>query len=141
MSVSASPTITAQSDRRFIRRVFAVGTVLLLAQMAFSGVLLVVRPNPVMIVVRHLGYPDYFPLALGVAKLLGFLVLALPAPRRLKEWAYAGATFDLLAAAVSHFAAHDALSDRLGPLVMLILVAASYANFVEHTNDNSGRSR
>ena len=122
-----------------IRRISAVGRQLLLAQLAFSGAMLVVRPNIVMTVVRRLGYPDYFPLGLGVAKLLALMVLAIPSPRRLKEWAYAGATFDLLAAAVSHTAVHDSIAQCLGPLAVLIIVAASYVNFVWATNDNDNK--
>jgi hypothetical protein len=36
----------------------------------------------------HLGFPDYFRVELSWLKLAGILVLLLPAPERLKEWAY-----------------------------------------------------
>jgi DoxX-like family len=38
----------------------------------------------------HLGFPDYFRVELALAKLLGVVVLLVPLPARLKEWAYAG---------------------------------------------------
>jgi len=47
---------------------------------------------------RHLGYPQYLLRFLGVAKILGMIVVCLPTPRTLKEWAYAGLTIDLSAA-------------------------------------------
>lgn len=120
------------------RTSYVISKWLLLAQLAFSGVMLVVRPGIVMTVVRHLGYPDYFPLGLGAAKLIALVVLGAPSPRRLKEWAYAGVTFDLLAAAVSHAAVHDGVAECLGPLAVVILVAASYICFVSQTNARKG---
>jgi hypothetical protein len=140
MPLNDSMTVSAQPERQLIRKISAVGRVALLAQLALSGVLLVVRPNIVLTVVRHLGYPDYFPLGLGVAKLLALVVLAVPkSPRRLKEWAYAGATFDLLAATVSHIAVHDSITQCLGPLAVLIIVAAAYVNFSREGSDNEKR--
>jgi hypothetical protein len=102
----------------------------MLMQLAFSSTMLLLRPSIVMTVVRHLGYPDYFPLGLGAAKFLALVVLAVPSPRRLKEWAYAGATFDLLAASVSHFAVGDSLVRCLSPLPILLILAGSYVSFV-----------
>jgi hypothetical protein len=55
----------------------------------------------------HLGFPDYFRVGLSWAKLLGVLVLLAPAPSRLKEWAYAGFAFDLIAAVIAHLAVGD----------------------------------
>lgn len=45
-----------------------------------------------------LGYPLYFVPFIGVAKLLGGTVILLPGFARVKEWAYAGLFFDLIAA-------------------------------------------
>jgi len=44
---------------------------------------------------RHLGFPDYFRVELGIAKLLGAIVLLAPLATRLMEWAYAGFVFHL----------------------------------------------
>jgi hypothetical protein len=76
--------------------------------------------------VTGLGYPSYLQHFLGVAKLLGAAVIALPGLRRLKEWAYAGVTFDLLGATYSHIAHRDAATELLLPLVLLALLATSY---------------
>jgi uncharacterized membrane protein YhaH (DUF805 family) len=46
----------------------------------------------------HLGYPVYLLPFLGVAKILGVIGIVAPRLRTVKEWAYAGLTFDLLGA-------------------------------------------
>jgi hypothetical protein len=52
-----------------------------------------------------LGYPVYFIPFIGVAKLLGVVAILLPVNSRLKEWAYAGLSFDLIGATYSIIAA------------------------------------
>jgi hypothetical protein len=49
----------------------------------------------------HLGYPVYIIPFIGVAKLLGAVVILLPRLDRLKEWAYAGLAIDLAGATYS----------------------------------------
>ena len=51
-----------------------------------------------------LGYPLYFVPFIGVAKALGVFAVLLPLSARLKEWAYAGLSFDLIGASFSLFA-------------------------------------
>jgi hypothetical protein len=55
----------------------------------------------------HLGFPDYFRIELSWAKLLGVVVLLLPLPPRVKEWAYAGFAFDIASAIIAHLAVGD----------------------------------
>src|SRR5258707_608724 len=75
----------------------------------------------------HLGYPAYFAWILGVGKLLGAIIIAVPGLPRLKEWAYAGFFFDLTAAAFSRASVGDGAADIIAPLVFLALVLASWA--------------
>jgi uncharacterized membrane protein YphA (DoxX/SURF4 family) len=75
----------------------------------------------------HLGYPLYFTMILGFWKLLGGIALLAPRFPRLKEWAYAGAFFDLTGAAVSHAARGDDAGHLIWPLVFAALVVASWA--------------
>jgi hypothetical protein len=77
--------------------------------------------------VVELGYPPYFVTLLGFWKALGGVAVLLPRSPRLKEWAYAGMTFDLTGAAVSHAAAGHPALKVLVPLVLLGFVAASWA--------------
>lgn len=94
------------------------------ALMAFSGVMYVAHAKFAVEAFHELGYPPYFMTMLGLAKILG--VVALIAPRStLREWAYAGFTFDLAAAAISH-AATDGPLKSIPPLVALAGLFASY---------------
>ena len=77
--------------------------------------------------ISHLGYPEYFGNALVVFKILGVLVLIIPKiPARLKEWAYAGFTFDFIFAAISHAAVDGVNGEAFFPLVVLAVLAVSY---------------
>jgi hypothetical protein len=78
---------------------------------------------------EHLGYPAHFRRQLAVAKLLGVIVLLAPVSPLLKEWAYAGFVFTCIAAFVSHSARGDSAAERLGPLVVLAVLAASYMTY------------
>jgi hypothetical protein len=75
----------------------------------------------------ELGYPVYFVTILGVAKVLGTLAILAPRFPRLKEWAYAGVTFDLLGASASHAAAGHPAGKVIVPLVLLGIAVASWA--------------
>ena len=78
--------------------------------------------------ISHLGYPDYFRVVFTFFKVLGAILLILPqVSRRLKEWAYAGFTFDFLFAFIS-LAAVDGLGSGLTyfPLVVLAVLMISY---------------
>ena len=48
-----------------------------------------------------MGYPPYFITTLGVAKIIGVIALWLPYYKRLKEWVFAGFTFDVIFAFIS----------------------------------------
>jgi hypothetical protein len=56
---------------------------------------------------RALGYPLYMMTILGMWKVLGSIAMLAPGWPRLKEWAYAGAFFNLTGAAVSHIVMGD----------------------------------
>ena len=80
--------------------------------------------------IRHLGYPEYFGNALVVFKILGTLSLMIPqVPGRIKEWAYAGFTFNFLFASISHFAVDGMNFQSFFPLIVLAVLVASYRSF------------
>ena len=74
----------------------------------------------------HLGYPAYLLPFLGVAKTLGVLAVVIPGFPRVREWAYAGLTFDLSGALYSHLSVGDPASTWMFPVIGLLLVTASY---------------
>lgn len=73
-----------------------------------------------------LGYPEYLMTILGTAKLLGVIALLIPSVPLLKEWAYAGFTFDLLGASASHAFVRNPPMETALPLIILGIAAASY---------------
>ena len=80
--------------------------------------------------IRHLGYPEYFGNALVVFKVIGSLILLVPqAPKRLKEWAYAGFAFDFLFASISHLAVDGVTFFSFFPLIFLGILAVSYVYY------------
>jgi len=78
--------------------------------------------------VSHLGYPDYFRVWFTFFKVIGAIILILPQlPRRVKDWAYAGFTFDFLFAAISHGVVDGVANGQTWfPLVVLAILMASY---------------
>lgn len=86
-----------------------------------------VAGEPVAEVLAHLGYPVYLLTILGVWKLLGAIVLLAPRFPRLKEWAYAGAFFEMTGAAASWVARGGAMGDLIWPLAFAVLTLASWA--------------
>lgn len=80
--------------------------------------------------IRHLGYPDYFRVMLTVFKVLGVLALVLPVvPGRIKEWAYAGFAFNFISAFISLWAVDGFGGQTVFPLVLLGILAVSYAQY------------
>ena len=78
-----------------------VTTALVVFELALGGAWDVLRVPQVRGLIEQLGYPSYFLVILGTWKLLGAVALVIPRFPRLKEWAYAGAIFDLTGAVVS----------------------------------------
>ena len=101
-------------------------TGLFCAVLLFSGVGHLTRIEMIREGMTHLGYPVYVMTILGIAKLLGVAALLIPGKPLLKEWAYAGFTFNLLGATVSHLFAGDPFSETVRPAVLLLVGAASY---------------
>ncbi len=80
--------------------------------------------------ISHLGYPLYFGNALVVFKVLGAVSLIIPqVPKRLKELAYAGFTFNFLFASISHFAVDGFDFQGIFPLIFLGLLALSFIHY------------
>ena len=88
---------------------------------------LLFAPSQTTIGTRPLGYPDYFAYALIICKALGVLAISLSGiALKLKEWAYAGLTFNLIFAAISHACVDRNIGYILMPLAVLGVLAISY---------------
>lgn len=76
---------------------------------------------------KPLGYPDYFAYALIICKLLGVIAIAVPqVPTKLKEWVYAGLTFNLIFAFISHACVDKNAAFMMMPILVLGILAVSY---------------
>ncbi|WP_018628279.1 DoxX family protein [Niabella aurantiaca] len=88
---------------------------------------IVFAPEYVNAGTKPLGYPDYFAYALIIFKGLGTIALIIPNLHpKLKEWAYAGLTFNLIFAVISHIAVDKNIGYILMPVVVGIILAVSY---------------
>src|SRR6266404_4673407 len=85
---------------------FWIATALFALQMGFTAYAQLRLPQ-VADAFTHLGFPAYFRVELSWLKFAGLAVLLLPAPERLKEWAYAGFAITLFSAVVAHLAVGD----------------------------------
>jgi DoxX-like family len=81
-------------------------TALFCLQMSFTAYAQLRLPQ-VAEAFTHLGFPAYFRVELSWAKLLGVVLLLVPVPARLKEWAYAGFAITLGSALIAHLSAGD----------------------------------
>ncbi len=90
--------------------------------------------------IKHLGYPEYFGNALVVFKIAGVLLLIIPQmPKRFKEWAYAGFTFNFIFATISHCAVDGIHFQSFAPLIVLavLLVSNLYYNKLNPENETT----
>ena len=102
-------------------------TILFAAFMAMSAIPDVLS-MPIAVKGMHegLGYPLYFIPFIGVAKLLGTVAILVPGYPRLKEWAYAGLSFDLAGATYSIIASGQPASAWAFMIVPIALAVSSY---------------
>jgi hypothetical protein len=93
-------------------------TILFSALMIFSAwSSIVVNEDSIKLIHGMLGYPEYFIPFTGWAKLIGVIVILIPGFSRIKEWAYAGLFFDLIAAVYSGIA----VAKTFDPLMLTLL--------------------
>jgi len=95
---------------------------LFMALGAIPDILMIDEAKKVLV---HLGYPVYFLPFIGVAKAVGAITLLIPKFDTLKEWAYAGLSFDLIGATYSIIQV-DGFSNILIPSFGILLLTVSY---------------
>jgi hypothetical protein len=99
------------------------------ALMLLSAVPDVLRVPGAVSVFTHLGYPSYLLPFLGTAKMLGVAAVLAPGLARIKEWAFAGLTFDVSGALYSHLSAGDPPSVWMPAVLALALISGSYVAY------------
>lgn len=105
--------------------VYWVTTGLLAGMAAFAGFTYLLGSPQAVQAFTHLGYPQQLRILLGIAKLLGAIVLVVSGLAKLKEWAYAGFAFAWISAFVAHYLSNDGPKAFL-PLILLVLLVISY---------------
>ena len=79
--------------------------------------------------VKSLQFPDYFPLELDILKIVGALLILVPAiPTMFKEWAYVGFGILLLSASLAHGIV-DGFVKGISPLIPFAVLVVSYYYF------------
>src|SRR3989338_4130233 len=102
-------------------------TILFALFMTLSGISEVMQTESAQQLMISLGYPIYLNLILGVAKLLGVFAILQTKFKTIKEWAYAGFTFDLLGASTSFVLVGE--SNVMGILFPLIFLAVMFYSY------------
>ena len=119
---------TSAFGSRYCIMAYWVTTALIVFELALGGAWDILRVPQVRDLIERLGYPQYFLVILGIWKLLGAVALVIPRFPRLKEWAYAGALFDLTGAVASLLATGLMNAGTIAyPIVMTGIAVASWA--------------
>lgn len=84
---------------------------------------------------KRLGFPGYFLPYTGYTKLLGLVALLVPGFPKIKEWVYAGFTYDLVAAIYSLIAIGSPIPGLWPQALALAIMIVSYVLF--HRIQNS----
>lgn len=87
-----------------INIIYWISTIIAAGLMAFSAIPDILLTQDAVEFMKLLGYPDYFTVFIGYAKLIGVAAILIPGFPRIKEWAYAGLIFDLIGATYSQIA-------------------------------------
>jgi uncharacterized membrane protein YphA (DoxX/SURF4 family) len=77
-------------------------------------------------VFKHLGYPMYMLIIVGIAKLLGAVSILQHKYTTIKEWAYAGFAINFIGAFASRAFVGDGVSLLIPPLVALVIMFIPY---------------
>jgi len=91
---------------------------------------------------RMLGFPDYFRIELVIAKIIGAIVLLVPAtPPRVKDWVYTGFLIAMVSALVAHICSGDPASRIIFVSTDLILVFLSmrYVSRIDFIKQSSNK--
>ena len=127
MSGSTGRTFN-KTDMKRNRIIFWVSTIIIaLMEGLMPLATLIFAPEYMTVGTKALFYPDYFAYTLVMCKILGVVALVYPkTPAILREWAYAGLTFNLIFAFISHAYVDQNIGYMAMPLVFLGVLAISY---------------
>src|SRR3989338_6790582 len=105
--------------KKSIKITYWITTILFVAFMVFGAITELMGTEASNALLTALGYPLYLNIIFGVAKILGAAALIQTKWYVIKEWAYAGFTFDILGATLSYALAGFGIVESLFPLIFL----------------------
>lgn len=106
--------------------IFWISTGIVSAIMLFSAIGYFTDPE-MQEAFTDLGFPDYFRIELGIAKILGAIALLIPRlSYKLKLFAYFGLGTVSFSAIVAHIASNDPISMTMVAVVIFIALIVSY---------------
>jgi hypothetical protein len=109
-----------------INLIYWISTGLILALMLWSAIGSFMNTPEGAKIMSDMGYKPYIMHLLGIAKLLGIIAILVPGYLRLKEWAYAGFTFDMIGATYSMYASGMETAKWAPMFIFLAILAVSY---------------
>lgn len=105
---------------------FWIATGIVSAIMLFSAIGYFTDPE-MQEAFTQLGFPDYFRVELGIAKILGAIALLIPGlSYRLKLFTYFGLGIVAFSAIIAHIASNDPISMTMVAAVIFIALIVSY---------------
>jgi uncharacterized membrane protein YphA (DoxX/SURF4 family) len=105
--------------------IYWITTLWLALGMVSTGIVQIIKMEEEVLNFNKLGYPTYLLTLIGIAKILGVIAILSPKFPILKEWAYAGFTFTMSGAIISHIVVQDELKSLFGPTLLLVLTFIS----------------
>ena len=105
---------------------YRIITVMFAALLLMAGITEAIVHESGKEIMRHLGYPEHVLHVIGTGKILAAIALVQRRFPTVREWAYAGVTFNLVGAFVARAAAGDSLALILSPLIFLSVLFVSY---------------
>jgi len=105
--------------------IYWIATLWLALGMVSTGIVQIIKMEEEVLNFHKLGYPTYLMTIIGIAKILGVIAILSPKFPILKEWAYAGFTFTMSGAIISHIVVQDELISLFGPTLLLVLTFIS----------------
>ncbi|MBL0331484.1 MAG: DoxX family protein [Chlorobiota bacterium] len=114
------------------KKLYWTFSILFAAFMAFTAIPDVLMSKEAVDFINKLGYPTYFIPFIGVAKILGSIAILIPNYPRIKEWAYAGLFYDLIAACYSQICTNGFQFQMMFMILPLTIGILSYYFNNEH---------
>lgn len=112
-----------------------ITTIIFALMMIMDGVGGITQQEAGKEVLKHLGYPIYLLIIVGIAKLLGAASILQNKFTAIKEWAYAGFAINFIGAFASRAFVGDGISLLIPPLIALVIMFIPYILFKNLTSN------